>query len=181
MESCQMQMELPVARSATIGVKPRKILRLIPHSEDSEPITKRSLSETEGLRCLALISASSIKSVLNELSLNGGECVVERDITDGFNTEELCRRGGGSSALRKILGREERLENGPVTHHEKPLAVVLKLADVARPQMLSQNRQEPRRNLGCTSPDALAIVLDEVARQDRNISAAIAKGRQVDD
>src|SRR5262249_27604371 len=177
MESCQLQMQLPFASHARTSELCRKILRLAPHAQDSEPIPKGCFTEAQELGCLALISSRPVQRVLDELPLHRGERLVQRRVPQRFDSEEL---GGGlrGRSFGKVLGHEQRLEDRSVAHDEQSLDVVLELADVSWPGVLSQNREQARRDLRCRTPDALAIILDEVPGKDGDVSPSFAQWRE---
>src|SRR5208282_1907252 len=64
------------------------------------------------------------------------------------------------------------METGPMSQNDRPLKHILQFANVARPIISGECLQSRRRNGFNVPAHALRMFLDEVAREQRYVSAA---------
>ena len=69
---------------------------------------------------------------------------------------------------------------GAGAQHDRALDHVLELADVARPVVVHQQVERVRRHLEHSAAVLLAVLLEEVLDEQRNVLAPLAQRRQLD-
>src|SRR5450830_213959 len=135
-----------------------------------EAVAEDALGRLQQARRFRPVSPRDLQAVEEQVLL------VRLDRRSERLARERPRDLGGLQRRRKVVG----VENAAVTHEDGPLDAVLQLANVPRPVIAHEDVDRRRRD----TPHVLAmprrVLLDEVVRQEGDVGAPVAQGRQED-